>query len=590
MNTTSKHQDSKRLYSLWLPLLLLGVISLLLFFVNLGGYPLLDMDEPRYAEAAREMLERGSWITPTFNYELRFDKPVFFYWLIATAYQWFGVSEFSARLFSAITATLTVLSLFLFGRYWVSPRFGIYAAIILATSLEFVGLARMSVTDMTLSCFITLTILTLFMVVHHSPKWWLLGGFFAALAILTKGPVGLVIPGAILILYTWMTGQLKRCLFTPWFAIALGISLALSIPWYILAYLENGDIFIDALLHHNVTRFSDVVSGHNQPFYFFFVVLLVGFLPWSVFLPTSLYYWFKEFKTVFKGDFRAHYISQSPLVWVALYAFIWILYVFIFFTVAQTKLLTYILPLFPALALLMAATWHQLMASKDSIQKLYPSFKIASLVLVGIFLVGGIIFAVKPALFLPREAKTLAENPENMIAVLVLTLGSALMVWAMFKKSFQTAFVAQSVGMVGLTVVAVYGIIPQVSHETQGAVMSYLQQAGDAPLITYEMTRPSLTYYGQRKIIRVPQNDKQALLGLFEKNPTLFVITKNSFIETLKTSQPNRSTLTLLEKGKRYSFFKLNHTSPSEPIQMNFVEDEPSGSGHLHKLGKSLNE
>src|SRR5262249_51728924 len=102
--------------------LLLLVFAFIMFFYRLGSYPLFDLDEPRYAEAAREMLENGNWITPHFNYELRFDKPVFFYWLVALAYQMFGLSEFSARFFSAVMATLSVLALYWFGKKLISKQ------------------------------------------------------------------------------------------------------------------------------------------------------------------------------------------------------------------------------------------------------------------------------------------------------------------------------------------------------------------------------------------------------------------------------------------------------------------------------------
>jgi len=115
--------------------LILLVLMGIVFFYKLGSYPLFDLDEPRYAEAAREMMERSNWITPYFNYEVRFDKPVFFYWLIALAYQWFGLSEFSARFFSAVTASGTVLMIYGFGRYWISRNYGLFSALILTTSM-----------------------------------------------------------------------------------------------------------------------------------------------------------------------------------------------------------------------------------------------------------------------------------------------------------------------------------------------------------------------------------------------------------------------------------------------------------------------
>ena len=127
------------------PFLLIFVCSLF-YLLKLGSYRLIDVDEPRYAEAAKEILNLHNWITPHFNYELRFDKPIFFYWLIAFSYLTFGITEFAARFPSAILAILLVLFTYLFGRKTISKSYGLISALILATSIEFIAIARMSIT------------------------------------------------------------------------------------------------------------------------------------------------------------------------------------------------------------------------------------------------------------------------------------------------------------------------------------------------------------------------------------------------------------------------------------------------------------
>lgn len=544
----------------FLPVIFLMGLAVALFFYHLGSYPLFDMDEPRYAEAAREMLERSSWITPTFNYEVRFDKPVLFYWLIAGAYQVFGITEFAARFFSAVSATSVLLMIYAFCRYWVSSRLGLFAAIIFATSLEVIGIGRMSITDMTLSGLMAAATLSLFMAAHHSKKWWLLGAVFSALAILTKGPVGIVVPGAILAIYTLLTGRFKETFLNRWFALALLLCAGLSLPWYLLAYLENGQVFLDALFLHNVNRFTGVVSGHDQPFFFFFIVLILGFLPWSPFLPSALRYWWQEMKTNHQDNAR-----KNPIYWVALYGAIWSIFTFLFFTTAQTKLLTYILPLFPGLALWIGSTWYQ--ARETGNNNLLKGLTLSSAGLFIVMLGIGITFLLHPTFLLPREARQFSDSPALLLPILCLWSGAGMMSLMLYKKRITSALVAQALAISAFSVVTFQGVMPEVNQLTQGTILSYLKKSDAKPLVTYEMTRPSLTYYGRKKIIHLVHEDRGKLKTLLQHQGILYVITKNNFLDDLHHLLPVQSQLTVVEKGSRYTLVRLTsslilHGSP----------------------------
>ncbi|MCK7521177.1 MAG: glycosyltransferase family 39 protein [Ignavibacteriales bacterium] len=253
------------------------------FFFNLGGYKLIDVDEPRYAEAAREMIESRDWITPYFNYELRFDKPVFFYWLIALSYLAFGVTEFAARFPSALLASGLVFLTYYFGRTTISKAFGLISSLILVTSLEFIAMARMSITDMTLAFFICASIfaamLAIFAKDSSKKYWWWLAYLASGLAVLTKGPVGFVLPAAIIGLNLILTGKLKESLNPKFIIPGFAIFALAVIPWYWAIISIHGNAFVEYFfIKHNVARFAD--SGfkqHAQPFYFYFIVLFAGF-------------------------------------------------------------------------------------------------------------------------------------------------------------------------------------------------------------------------------------------------------------------------------------------------------------------------
>ena len=558
MNNTTKEPAHRGSLSPFLfqnlDLLLLLAVVAIMFFYRLGSYPLFDLDEPRYAEAAREMLENGNWITPYFNYELRFDKPVFFYWLIALAYKLFGVSEFAARFFSAVTASITVFAVFAFGKHWISRQHGFFSALILATSILFAGIARMSITDMTLSCFMTLTTLCLFMAAHQNLRWWLAAGAIAGLGVLTKGPVAIVVPGAIFVLYAWLIGDFKRCLLNRWLPIAVGICLMIAVPWYILAYLQNGQIFLDALFLHNVTRYSDVVSGHKQASYFYVIVLLAGFLPWTAYLPAairSLWQRAKHHKTlVASHNFR--YL-------VPLYGAVWTVFIFTFFTAGNTKLLTYILPLFPGLALWMAEAWlSQAEQTENGDARPSTWWTIPAWGLVLTTVIGGFIFLTRMESLLPREAAGIQANGYNLAAVLALLTGTLLTAWLLNRKNIRKALLAQALTLPLVLIISMQGILPNVSKAAQGVMMDYLKRTGQSPLMLYEIQRPSLTFYGKRRIPRFVEEDRPELVQELNKNKQTYVITKSAYLTDFSQLMPPSLKVRILEKGPVYSLLSVD--------------------------------
>lgn len=544
-----------------LKLAALLLFAFALFFYRLGSYPLFDMDEPRYAEAAREMIESHNWITPHFNYELRFDKPVMFYWLIALAYKAFGLSEFSARFFSAFAATLCLLMLYVFGKRWISARFGFFSALMLGTCLMMIAIGRMSITDMTLSCFMTATTLCLFMAAESNPRWWLAAGFCSGLALLTKGPVGLVVPGAVLTLYALSVQDFKRMLINRWLAAGVLIALLVAVPWYVMAYQENGKIFINALLFHNVTRFSDTVSGHYQPVYFYVIVLLVGFLPWTAWLPAAI----KRFSERMSHH-RELLAAPDKSYRLSLFAAIWIVFVFCFFTISHTKLLTYILPLFPALALFTAEAWTAESAESLNTQSASSRwYTVPGWVLLGAVIIGGAFFTLKMEKLLPREAIGIVANDWNLIAVGLMAAGTLVTALLLSRKKTAFALLSQALTMALVVMVAMNGIVPNISKATQGAMMKYLARTGGRPLMIYEIQRPSLTFYGRRHIAHYVEEDQPEILAELNRNQQTFVITKNGlFLDQFRRLVPPSMKLEILEKDRVYSLLSVSKAPQQE--------------------------
>ena len=326
---------------LWL--VLIGGVA---FFWHLGSLGLIDETEPLFAEASRQMLVTGDWITPFFNGETRFDKPALIYWCQAIAYSIFGVNEWAVRLPSALAA----LGLISFGFYtiqwhlatedyleqkvrparrWLSAALG---AAIMALNPEMIVWGRAGVSDMLL---------------------------VGCMAILTKGPVGIVLPALIIGIFLLYMGNAKEVLREMRPLTGLLITLCLSLPWYVLVIWRNGENYINSFFgYHNVERFTSVVNRHSAPWYFYFIIVLLGFAPYSVYLPLAM--------TRLKFWQRNYWRSQERSSQLGLFAFFWFITIFGFFTIAVTKLPSYVLPLMPAAAILVALLWSDIIQDKRS--------------------------------------------------------------------------------------------------------------------------------------------------------------------------------------------------------------------------------
>jgi 4-amino-4-deoxy-L-arabinose transferase-like glycosyltransferase len=379
-------------------ILWLILINLVAYWWNLGSIGLIDETEPLFAEASRQMFVTGDWITPFFNGETRFDKPVLIYWCQAIAYAIMGVNEWAVRLPSAIAA-MAVISLTFYTLQWhlakedeveqVSRPNRRYltaavAAAVLAFNPEMIVWGRTGVSDMLLTGCMASALLCFFLGYAGNKeqeitntqslfpnKWYLAFYVLIAGAILTKGPVGIVLPGLIVFAFLLYVGKLREVLQEMRFFVGMLIVVGLSAPWYLLVTWRNGWNYINSFFgYHNLERFTEVVNGHSAPWYFYFLVVLLGFAPYSVYLPLAmlrLKFWQRSF-----------WRSQERTGQLGLFACVWFLVIFGFFTVAVTKLPSYVLPLMPAAAILVALLWSDFFPSKNEVtprvgEKLFTS-------------------------------------------------------------------------------------------------------------------------------------------------------------------------------------------------------------------------
>jgi 4-amino-4-deoxy-L-arabinose transferase-like glycosyltransferase len=344
----------RSLSSHWLgDLLALTLLLGVLFGFMLGSRPLSVPDEGRYSEIPREMVASGDYLTPRLDGVKYFEKPVLFYWLQAASIRLFGLSEWSLRLWPALFALGGCLAVYGAGRRLFGRRTGLIAAAVLATSLLYYALSRMVILDMPVSVLITASLLAFLLGVHEPPGrsrrlyLWL---FFAcaALATLTKGLIGVVIPAMVVGSWIALLGRwsLLKALYLP---SGLGLFLLVAAPWHILVGRTNPEFFHFYFVHEHLLRYLTTVHHRDQPGWYYVPVLLLGLFPWTAFLVQAVRY-------SLAPRWRERQDYQGPL-----FLLLWAGLVFAFFSAAGSKMAPYILPALPPLAILvgryLAAAW-----------------------------------------------------------------------------------------------------------------------------------------------------------------------------------------------------------------------------------------
>ncbi len=393
-----------------------------LFLVNLGGATLWDLDEGKNASCTWEMLSSGNFIVPTQNGELRVDKPALLYWLQAAAYCLFGIQEFAARLPSAVAALLTVFLAYELGRSLFGKTTGLLGALIAATTPMLCAAARFANPDALLHLFTLLT-LFIFWIGYWQPRvsWWMAMGAAAGLGMLAKGPVAIVLPGAVAFLFLLWERRLAvlwdRRLFLGSLACA-----AVALPWYVWVAVDTKASFLTGFLGvHNVGRFTNTMEGHSGSVFYYPLVLLAGMAPWSIFAFGALWC------AIWSARNRPPLLSNQDRIgtlshgragrlnrwaqWAAdrrqighpevaplpasAYRFllVWIATYILFFTVAATKLPNYVLPVVVPCAIVTARFLDRWRRGDVTLPDWFWRAAFVGLLLFGLSIAGGLLAA-----------------------------------------------------------------------------------------------------------------------------------------------------------------------------------------------------
>ena len=507
------------------------VINFTAFIWYLGSTSLVDETEPLFAEAARQMTVTDNWITPYFNGETRFDKPPLIYWLMAVGYKLIGVNEWAVRLPSAISA----IALAIFGFYtlkyfgltnfkvrdlkqqkqlWLSAIIG---SGLMALNPHTIIWGRTGVSDMLLSGCMGCGLFCFFwgyvnnrQLINSKQlalpnKWYLAFYIFLGLAVLTKGPVGIVIPGLIIgcfLLYVGQFLQVVREIKLLWGGI---IFFIITVPWYVLVWLENGQNFIDSFFgYHNFQRFTDVVNGHEAPWYFYFLIVLILFAPWSVYLPSAIANsrWWQ----------RRYWTKQPRQNQLGIFAFFWFSCIFIFFSVSVTKLPSYVLPLVPAAAILVALLWSDFL-TYNNFKDNKINYKLLTSIIVNLVLA----IALSIAFYLspnwvgkdpatPKLSRLVSESSLPLSGTILWGIIAIAIAFCLIKTKYWRAIIA--VNLIGFLAFISFVLLPtiffidthrQVPLKEIAQTITEVQQRSE-PIFLVGFKKPSLVFYTREPV------------------------------------------------------------------------------------------
>ena len=415
----------------------LALLFGLLYFFQLGDSNLVNPDEGRYAEIPREMVATGDYVLPHLNGVVYFEKPPLMYWALAGSLRAFGPDEFALRAVPALFALAGVLMTYAAARGLHGRLAGLCSAIVLGTSLLYFALARILSLDMAVSVLMSATLFCFILAVREPPgrrRRWLFYGVYAsaALATLTKGLIGFLVTGAVMFLWLLIFNQWRRL--RPFYLITgVLLFLAIAAPWHVLAAQRSPVWAQFYFIHEHWERFTTTV-GHDryQPWWYFIPVVLGGLFPWVGLL------WPATRDAVAGGWARR---KENAEAW---FFVVWAAFIFLFFSKSHSKLAPYILPVFPALAVLIGS-WIARVIAADDRPKLRTGLWVFSIfsTLFGL----GLAYAVLRPGIIRHAAQMEALRADGLYSAFALIVGAWLAHWFWRRKHALAVIVTMAVSV-----------------------------------------------------------------------------------------------------------------------------------------------
>lgn len=518
------------------------IVCYFIFFFNIGNYPLMDVDETRYVSMARDMFHCKDFLTLYLNGEFFFEKPPLYFWGECLSFAIFGkVTEFTARFPVALYGTLSTLLLYFTGKKIVSRRFGVISALILATTLEFVILAKFAILDIVVTTCVGFSVMFGFLTQFVQDKnkkymWWLFY-IFSGLAVMAKGIPGFVVPFAVMFFVTIVNKTFKQVFKPQYILPGFLLFFLIVLPWHLIMFKIHDPLFFhEYIIKHHIERFLNSNEiNREQPFYFYILTVLWGLVPWIF---SAIAVGITKLKSIKKFNVTELSNPQKYLLFNAI-AFV---VTMLFFSSSSTKLITYILPVYFFTACILGFVWEDYMFNK----KYEKPINITVYILGGICILAGILTCFAKFV-LPAQTYSDLLTIKWFCIILVLAFGISSILCAVKKhpKGVFACYVLFILITSAFGTKLFYNMDYKFGQNDLMRFAKYAHENGKKVAVINDERKYSVVYYygiptdmDSRNILFITLNDKEEMkqLGhiLDDKN-IVAIIRKKQYQEIDKT-------------------------------------------------------
>ena len=536
------------------------VVCYFIFFFNIGNYALMDVDETRYVSMARDMFHCKDFLTLYLNGEFFFEKPPLYFWGECLSFAIFGkVTEFTARFPVALYGTLSTLLLYFTGKKIVSRRYGVISALILATTLEFVMLAKFAILDIVVTTCVGFSImfgfLTQFVQDKNKKYFWWLFYIFSGLAVMAKGIPGFIVPFAVMFFVTIANKTFKQVFRPQYILVGFLLFFLIVLPWHLIMFKIHDPLFFqEYIIKHHIERFFNSNEiNREQPFYFYFLTILWGLVPWVF---SAIAVGITKIKSIKKFSIAELSNPQKYLLFNAL-AFVVTL---LFFSASSTKLITYILPVYFFTACILGFVWEDYLFNK----KYEKPINLTVYILGGICIFAGILTCFAQFI-LPAQIYSDILSIKWFCIILVLLFGISSIICAVKKlpKGVFACYILLILVTSAFGTKLFYNMDYEFGQNDLMRFAKYSQEHGRKIVVVNDERKYSVVYYygvptnmDNRNVLFISLNDKKEMehLGDTLDDKNVFVIMrKKEYQEIDKTLDFN-----VLLEGRKYLLVKVH--------------------------------